>query len=118
MLLQTKDTRANALVSRRQRGAAYVELGLNINKIDKLERIVSRGNVLSQTKLTNLLKGRVTCGHCGSNMHSNSGTGKTKKKTYVYCRCDNKDCDFKLNNPNNPKHYKHQVRRTWLPMPP
>jgi aryl-alcohol dehydrogenase-like predicted oxidoreductase len=28
MLLQTKDTRANALVSRRQRGGAYVELGL------------------------------------------------------------------------------------------
>ena len=83
---------------------------LKINKIDKLERIVSRGNVLSQTKLINLLKGRVTCGHCGSFMHSNSGTGKTKKKTYVYFRCDNKDCDYKLNNPDNPKHYKHQVR--------
>lgn len=83
---------------------------LKINKIDKLERIVSRGNVLSQTKLINLLKGRVTCGHCGSFMHSNSGTGKTKKKTYVYFRCDNKDCEYKLNNLNNQKHYKHQVR--------
>jgi hypothetical protein len=28
LLLQTKDTRANALVSRRQRGGAYVGLGL------------------------------------------------------------------------------------------
>jgi len=82
---------------------------LKINKIDKLERIVTKGNVLSKTKLINLLKGRVTCGHCGSFMHSNSGTGKMGR-TYVYFRCDNKNCPFKIGNPNNPRNYKHQVR--------
>jgi site-specific DNA recombinase len=83
---------------------------LKMNKVDKLERIVAKGNVLAKSKLINLLKGKVTCGHCGSYMHSNSGTGKTKKKTYVYFRCDNSDCGYKLSNPNNPKHYKHQIR--------
>jgi DNA invertase Pin-like site-specific DNA recombinase len=83
---------------------------LKLNKIKDISRIVSRGNVLAHTKLIKLLQGKVTCGHCGSNMHPNTGTGKTKAKTYVYFRCDDKDCWFKNENPKNPKHYKHQMR--------
>ena len=82
---------------------------LRINRIDKLERIVAKGNVLTKTKLINLLKGKVTCGHCGSYMHSNSGTGKMGR-TYVYFRCDSKDCIYKISNETNPQHYKHQIR--------
>jgi DNA invertase Pin-like site-specific DNA recombinase len=82
---------------------------LKLNKLDSLDRIVTRG-VVTQNKLVTLLPGKVICGHCQSNMHVNTGTGKTKKKTYVYFRCDNQECPFKLNSPLNPRHNKHSLR--------
>ena len=82
---------------------------LKLNKIDGLDRIVTRGVVTSE-KEVELLQGKVTCGHCGSNMHLNTGTGKTKKKTYVYYRCDEKTCGYKVSNPDNPKQRKHSIR--------
>ncbi len=86
-----------------------VEEYKSINKTsDDLERIVTKRGVISKTKLINLLKGRVTCGHCNGNMHSNPGTGKMGK-TYVYFRCSNEHCPF-MNSPTNLKHFRHQVR--------
>lgn len=82
---------------------------MRLNKIDSLDRIVTRGVVTSE-KEVELLQGKVVCGHCGSNMHLNTGTGKTKKKTYVYYRCDEKTCEYKVNNPDNPKQQKHAIR--------
>ena len=82
---------------------------LKLNKIDSLDRIVTRGVVTAQ-KEVELLQGKIVCGHCGSNMHLNTGTGKTKAKTYVYYRCDDKNCEYKINNPDNPKQQKHQIR--------
>ena len=82
---------------------------LKMNDLDSLDRIVTRG-VVTKTKLYKLLPGRVICGHCQSNMHANTGTGKTKKKTYLYFRCDNEQCPFRTDNPANPNHQKHSIR--------
>ena len=79
-----------------------------LNKVDNLDRIVTKRGAITKTKLINLLKGRITCGHCGGNMHSNPGTGKMGK-TYVYFRCSNEHCPF-TDLPDNPKHFRHQVR--------
>lgn len=82
---------------------------LKLNKVNSLDKIVTRGVVTSE-KEVELLQGKIVCDHCGSNMHLNTGTGKTKKKTYVYYRCDEKNCEYKVNNPDNPKRRKHAIR--------
>jgi DNA invertase Pin-like site-specific DNA recombinase len=82
---------------------------LKLNNLDSLDKIVTRG-VVTQNKFVTLLPGRIICGHCKSNMHVNTGTGKTKKKTYVYFRCDNTECPFRLDSPKNPRHNKHSIR--------
>jgi site-specific DNA recombinase len=82
---------------------------LNMNKIKNMQSIVGRGTVITQPKDVKLLYGRIICGHCEKNMHVNTGKGKMGK-VYVYFRCDNTDCSYKIDNANNPKKYKHQIR--------
>ncbi|HUD06434.1 MAG TPA: recombinase family protein [Candidatus Saccharimonadales bacterium] len=83
---------------------------LKLNRIDNMERIVAKGNVLTKTAALNLLRKRVYCGHCDHHMIATTGTGKTKTKTYVYFRCDYAKCPYRIGNPDNPKKSKHSIR--------
>lgn len=82
---------------------------LKLNKVKNMQSIVGRGTVITQPKDVKLLQGRIICGHCEKNMHVNTGKSKTSR-VYVYFRCDNLDCSYRIGNPDNPKKHKHQIR--------
>jgi hypothetical protein len=81
-----------------------------LNKLENLETIRLRGNVVGRSIQADILRNEVKCGHCNHKMYDTTGTGNKGKTTYVYFRCDYPECAYKIDNANNPKHRKHQVR--------